>query len=335
MTRRGLNFNPNLTHVYDHARRPALACTGRRERARLPASPGASEPAAGAAAPACGAARPVPTRAVHECLGRMRGVCAGRRAVGAWAAHESAAARDAAAQVMPLLRHILENATDRPHALLRAKALECISLVGMSVGRARFRDDAARVMQLMQALQVPPRARGRPALSGAALARFFLRPLQPPLQGPCRVGLCSRAGRARCAAAGGLSGCMPHARCARLEAGSDRARRRSNWECDLGHDSAGSRAGGGGGRAPSVPARAQAQELDPDDPTSGYMLQAGARLCKCLGEEFLPYLGLVMPPLLAAAQLKPDVHITDAASDADEADDDDEARPARAGGQRV
>ena len=70
----------------------------------------------------------------------------------------------------------------------------------------------------------------------------------------------------------------------------------------------------------------QAQELDPDDPTSGYMLQAGARLCKCLGDEFLPYLGLVMPPLLAAAQLKPDVHITDAGSDADEADDDEEVR---------
>ena len=68
----------------------------------------------------------------------------------------------------------------------------------------------------------------------------------------------------------------------------------------------------------------QAQELDPDDPTSSYMLQAGARLCKCLGDEFLPYLGLVMPPLLAAAQLKPDVHITDAGSDADEADDDEE-----------
>lgn len=68
----------------------------------------------------------------------------------------------------------------------------------------------------------------------------------------------------------------------------------------------------------------QVQELDPDDPTSSYMLQAGARLCKCLGDEFLPYLGLVMPPLLAAAQLKPDVHITDADSDADDADDDEE-----------
>ncbi|KAK9821719.1 hypothetical protein WJX81_003315 [Elliptochloris bilobata] len=134
-------------------------------------------------------------------------------------------------QVMPLLRHILENATDRPHALLRAKALECISLVGMAVGRARFREDAARVMQLMQTLQ--------------------------------------------------------------------------------------------------------AQELDPDDPTSSYMLQAGARLCKCLGDEFLPYLGLVMPPLLAAAQLKPDVHITDAGSDADEADDDEEVETIYMGDRKI
>lgn len=34
----------------------------------------------------------------------------------------------------------------------------------------------------------------------------------------------------------------------------------------------------------------QAQPLDDDDPTSSYMLQAGARICKCLGEEFLPYM---------------------------------------------
>ncbi len=141
---------------------------------------------------------------------------------------------------------------------------------------------------------------------------------------------CSRA------AAGGRGGCTLRARCVRAEAGPDRARRRSNTiRDDLDDEPADSRVCGGGGRAPSARARAQAQELDPDDPTSGYMLQAGARLCKCLGEEFLPYLGLVMPPLLAAAQLKPDVHITDAASDADEADDDEEARPARASGQRV
>ena len=69
---------------------------------------------------------------------------------------------------MPLLRHILENATDRPHALLRAKALECISLVGMAVGRARFRDDAARVMQLMQALQARPLAPAVNRMSSSA-----------------------------------------------------------------------------------------------------------------------------------------------------------------------
>lgn len=42
----------------------------------------------------------------------------------------------------------------RPQALLRAKALECISLVGMAVGRDRFRADAHEVMKFMQALQV-------------------------------------------------------------------------------------------------------------------------------------------------------------------------------------
>lgn len=57
-------------------------------------------------------------------------------------------------QVMPLLRHILSNANDKSHALLRAKALECISLVGMAVGREQFREDAHCVMQFMQSLQV-------------------------------------------------------------------------------------------------------------------------------------------------------------------------------------
>ncbi len=39
------------------------------------------------------------------------------------------------------------------HWLLRGKALECISLVGMAVGRDRFRADAQRVLQWLQALQ--------------------------------------------------------------------------------------------------------------------------------------------------------------------------------------
>ena len=74
----------------------------------------------------------------------------------------------------------------------------------------------------------------------------------------------------------------------------------------------------------------QAQPAEADDPTGGYALQAGARICKSLGEEFLPYLGIVMPPLLASAQLKPDVRVSDAGSDAgdDDADEDDDVRAA-------
>ncbi|CAL5227386.1 g10339 [Coccomyxa viridis] len=121
-------------------------------------------------------------------------------------------------EVMPLLRHVLGAANDKAHALLRAKCLECISLVGMAVGRDTFREDAHAVMQFMQSLQATP--------------------------------------------------------------------------------------------------------MEADDPTGGYMLQAGARICKSLGEEFLPYLSIVMPPLLKSAQLKPDVKVTDV--DDDEDDDEDE-----------
>lgn len=52
-------------------------------------------------------------------------------------------------------------------------------------------------------------------------------------------------------------------------------------------------------------------------------MQAWARLCKCLGKDFLPYMGVVMPPLLQSAQLKPDVIISSADSDADIDDEDD------------
>lgn len=56
-------------------------------------------------------------------------------------------------QVMPLLREILHHAVDKSHWLLRAKALECISLVGMAIGRERFREDAHKVLVYMQQLQ--------------------------------------------------------------------------------------------------------------------------------------------------------------------------------------
>nr|GEW73970.1 importin-5-like [Tanacetum cinerariifolium] len=96
--------------------------------------------------------------------------------------------------VMPYLKAILINANDKANRMLRAKAMECISLVGMAVGKDKFRDDAKQVMEVLMSLQ------------GA--------------------------------------------------------------------------------------------QMETDDPTTSYMLQAWARLCKCLGQDFLPYMAVVMPPLL-------------------------------------
>lgn len=47
--------------------------------------------------------------------------------------------------VMPYLKAILMNATDKSNRMLRAKAMECISLVGMAVGKEKFREDAKQV----------------------------------------------------------------------------------------------------------------------------------------------------------------------------------------------
>jgi hypothetical protein len=46
------------------------------------------------------------------------------------------------------------------------------------------------------------------------------------------------------------------------------------------------------------------------------LFQGWERLCKCLGQEFLPYMSVVMPPILRSAKLKVDVTI--AAADSDE-----------------
>jgi hypothetical protein len=46
---------------------------------------------------------------------------------------------------MPYLKTILVNANDKANCMLRAKSMECISLVGMAVGKDKFRDDAKQV----------------------------------------------------------------------------------------------------------------------------------------------------------------------------------------------
>jgi len=55
---------------------------------------------------------------------------------------------------MPFLREILTMANDKTHNLMQAKALECISLVGMSICQEHFQEDAHQVLQHMQSLQV-------------------------------------------------------------------------------------------------------------------------------------------------------------------------------------
>lgn len=47
--------------------------------------------------------------------------------------------------VMPYLKAILVNANDKQNRMLRAKSMECISLVGMAVGKDKFREDAKQV----------------------------------------------------------------------------------------------------------------------------------------------------------------------------------------------
>ncbi|XP_019083178.1 PREDICTED: importin-5-like [Camelina sativa] len=133
--------------------------------------------------------------------------------------------------VMPYLKAILVNANDKANRMLRAKSMECISLVGMAVGKEKFKDDAKQVMDVLISLQ--------------------------------------------------------------------------------------------------------GSQLEADDPTTSYMLQAWARLCKCLGQDFIPYMTVVMPPLLLSAQLKPDVIISSADSDADIDDDDDSIETITLGDKRI
>ena len=124
---------------------------------------------------------------------------------------------------MPYLKAILTQAHGKDMRMLRAKAMECISLVGMAVGKDVFRQDAAEVMGVLKQL---------------------------------------------------------------------------------------AEAGEGG-------------QTDSDDPTTGYMLQAHARICKTLGEEFVPYLPYVMPGLLKSAGIKPDVTVRDSNDEDDDEEDDD------------
>ncbi|KAG2182508.1 hypothetical protein INT43_007439 [Umbelopsis isabellina] len=61
----------------------------------------------------------------------------------------------------------------------------------------------------------------------------------------------------------------------------------------------------------------QQSVTESDDPQTSYLLASWARMCKVLGPDFLPYLPVIMPPLLQSAQLKPDFAVLDPDEDAE------------------
>jgi len=121
--------------------------------------------------------------------------------------------------IMPVLKHMLQTCTGKDQRTLRGKTMECISLIGIAVGRDIFINDAKEVMDQFHATQT--------------------------------------------------------------------------------------------------------SAMDPDDPQVSYLLQAWGRVAKALKHDFIPYLGLVMPPLMRSALLKVDTEVLDDDAQAD-GDDEDE-----------
>jgi len=59
----------------------------------------------------------------------------------------------------------------------------------------------------------------------------------------------------------------------------------------------------------SVLGSVQAGIVDEDDPQSSYLLHCWGRMCRVLGQDFIPYLQTVMPPLMKLAQAKADIQL--------------------------
>jgi len=115
---------------------------------------------------------------------------------------------------VPLLKTILTTALHKDLRMLRGKAMECISLIGIAVGKEKFMEDAKQVMEILVTIQNGP--------------------------------------------------------------------------------------------------------LEADDPQTEFMLQAWTRISHCLGEDFIPYLKHVMPPLLKSAAINAGIRIQDSTMAAEE-----------------
>ncbi|KAH8867944.1 Importin-5 [Schistosoma japonicum] len=57
---------------------------------------------------------------------------------------------------MPVLKYIMENAVHKDLRLLRGKTIECISLIGLAVGKEKFIQDVGPVMNLLLQSQTQP-----------------------------------------------------------------------------------------------------------------------------------------------------------------------------------
>ncbi|KAF2764289.1 ARM repeat-containing protein [Teratosphaeria nubilosa] len=55
----------------------------------------------------------------------------------------------------------------------------------------------------------------------------------------------------------------------------------------------------------------QGSIVDEDDPQESYLLHCWGRMCRVLGQDFVPYLQAVMPPLMKLAQAKADIQLLD------------------------
>ncbi|KAI9375413.1 armadillo-type protein [Aspergillus egyptiacus] len=121
--------------------------------------------------------------------------------------------------LMPLLFNVLKEEQSKEYRLLRAKAMECATLIALAVGKAKMGEDALNLVQLLGSIQQ--------------------------------------------------------------------------------------------------------NIVDADDPQSQYLLHCWGRMCRVLGQDFVPYLPGVMPPLLAVAAAKADIQLLDDEDQIDQVEQDE------------
>ena len=73
--------------------------------------------------------------------------------------------------IMPVLKHMLQTCTSKEERTLRGKTMECISLIGIAVGRDVFIADAKEIMDQFHATQVSHLTYAAPLLARRSTPR--------------------------------------------------------------------------------------------------------------------------------------------------------------------